>query len=643
MATKEFNSGDILLAEGSVPETAYRIQQGSVEMTRDVDGLSMPTAVLDRGALIGAEELLDGRAMEDTAQALGPLVAELIGVDQAARLLGKQPANRKAEEKQRAAKEKKRPDASLSATRESSSVSSSKALVALSSGSANEFNDEDTASSVLKPGLLRRILKPEFADVYDRLDVRVSALEGDGGEQAAAHLISELSKRRGLRARPMNTKISLEFESDPVGAMSDLKRATERWLLDNGGDIAIWGAVAGSGTLLHLRFFVREDTLVDQFRMGDGWTLLIVPLPLDAAAAHRLHAALLAAVRTKQAGKLLTVRRDLDVLLLDAREQLLLDVAGLDPIARAEERATVARTFASATRFKRRAEDAQTAMTLFDSTLEAFSAERTPLEWALVHRDRAYLGQFIAERTNDTGALEASIGDLEAALRVIGPDVLPYDWAAMNSRLGLALYRLDFDNGDAETLERALQAFENALQVYDKKKTPNEWAEAMGHFGQVALVIGRENRNAAMLLQSVDACNAVVSVRDRKHMPLHWASAQNNLGSALFLYGRIAGDTSALQGARDAFQTARAIYIEKGAERLAAVAEKNLRHVDKAAARRREKATPPELPWEGTRDEPPALPWEFGPGISGSSGIGNAKPAAAPRSKTGSWLDERLR
>jgi hypothetical protein len=624
VATKEFKSGDILLAEGSVPETAYRIQQGSVEMMRDVDGMSMPTAVLDRGALIGAEELVDGRAMEDAAQALGPLVAELINKDQAARLLGRQPAKKEARLRKSTSSE----------TREQPA---SRALVALSAPAASEFTANDPVASILKPGLLRRILKPEFADVYDRLDVRVSALEGEGGEQAAAHLISELSGRRGLRARPMNSKVMLEFESDPVGAMAELKRAAARWLVDNGGDIVVWGAVAQGGKLLHLRFFIREDVLVDQFRMGDGWTLLILPLPLDSAAAHRLHAVLLAAMRTKQAGKLLTVRRDLDVLLLDAREQLLQEVPSLDPLSRAEERTTVARAFASATRFKRRAEDAQTAMSLLDSALEAFSADKTPLEWAFAHRDRAYLGQFVAERTNDTSALEASIGDLQSALDVIGPDVFPYDWAAMNNRLGLALYRLDFDNGDADTLERALLAFENALTIYDKKKTPNEWAEAMGHFGQVALVIGRENRNPQMLLQAVDACNAVVSARDRKHMPLHWASAQNNLGSALFLYGRVAGDSSALQGARDAFRTARAIYVEKGAERLAAVAEKNLRHVDKATARRREKKVPPELPWEGRGDEPPALPWEFGPGASGS------EPRPLGRDDKDARLDDRLR
>lgn len=631
MATKEYKSGDVLLAEGSVPDTAYRVVQGSVELTRDVDGMSMPTAVLDRGALIGAEELLDGRAMEDTVQALGNLVVEMVGKEQAARLLGKQPAKTESREK----------SARKSTAEKSPAKSGSRALVALSAQSDTEYSVDDPASSVLKPGLLRRILKPEFADVYDRLDVRVSALDGEGGEQAAHHLASELSKRRGIRARVMNAKVSLEFENDPVAAMADLKQASARWLLDNGGDIVVWGATVHGGQLLHLRLFVREDPRVDQFRMGDGWTLLILPMPLDPASSHRLHAALLAAMRTKQAGKLLTVRRDLEVLLQDAREQLLQEVPGLDPLSRAEERATLARTFASAIRFKRRADDAQTAMTLFDSALESFSAEKTPLEWAFAHRDRAFLGQFIAERTNDTGALEMSINDLEDALKVIGPTAFPHDWAALNNRLGLALYRLDFDNGDAETLEHALHAFENALSVYDRKKTPNEWAEAMGHFGQVALVIGRENRNPSMLLQAVEACNAVVSARDRKNMPLHWASAQNNLGSALFLYGRVAGDTSALEGARDAFRTARAIYVEKGADRLAAVAEKNLGHVDKAMSRRRRKEAPPELPWEGNPGEPPPLPWEFGPGASGAAG--NVAPGRKAGRDEDVWLDDRLR
>ena len=88
MATKDYKAGDVLLGEGAVPKRAYQIIQGSVELTRDVDGMSMPTAVLDRGALIGADELVDGRPMDDTAQALGNLAVEEISKEQAARLLG---------------------------------------------------------------------------------------------------------------------------------------------------------------------------------------------------------------------------------------------------------------------------------------------------------------------------------------------------------------------------------------------------------------------------------------------------------------------------------------------------------------------------------------------------------------------------
>ena len=625
MATKDYKAGDVLLGEGAVPKRAYQIIQGSVELTRDVDGMSMPTAVLDRGALIGADELVDGRPMDDTAQALGNLKVEEISKEQAARLLGKVAPKAKKSKPTKAASEKQR------------DAHSPRALVALSAKTDPKFVEEDHASMVLKPGLLRRILKPDFADVYDRLEVKISVLDGEIGEQASAHLISELNKRRGIRAKAMNAKVSLQFDGDPIAAMRDLKRAGERWLVDNGGDVLVWGAVTEAGDLIHLRFFVRDDKLVDQFRMGDGWTLLVLPLPLDAAAAHRLHATLLAAIRTKVAGKQLTVRRDLEVLLDEAREYLTDDTGHLDPLARAEDQATIARIFANATKFTRRAEDARAATLLLDKALETFSADGTPLEWALAHRDRAFLGQFIAERANDTDALRNSIVDLEAALSVLGPSSFPFDYAALNDRLGMALYRLDFDNGDTATLERSLRAFQDALTVYDKRKTPSEWAEAMGHFGQVALVLGRENRNPRMLLKAIEACNAVVSVRDRKHMPLHWASAQNNLGSALFLYGRISGDSDALRGAGDAFQTARAIYIEKGADRLAGIAEKNLRHVEKALNRKVTEKRPPDLPWEEQAENPPALPREMGPGASGP------KLKKVILSKGDTWRYDRLR
>ncbi len=621
MATQEFEAGEVLLSEGEIPTQAFRVVQGSVELSRAEDGLAAPVAVLDRGALVGAEELVDGRPMGETAQALGPLVAEPISAEQAARLLGRAG---------------KKPKKSKPTKRESRTENpDSRALVALSAHADADYRNAEAASSVLKPGLLARFLKPDFVDLHDRIEVRVSPLLGEPADHpVSAQLASELNERRGLRAKIMPTRVMLDAGGDPVSAMADLHRAVQRWLVDNGGDAVIWGAVAPDGSTMNLRLFVREDRPVDKYRLGDGWSMFALPNPIDETSAHRLHAAILAAIRTKAAGKELTIRRDLEVLMADARDQLLSETPGLRPLERAEDRAAQARVIGNILRFKRRADDAKTAIALLDASLAAFSIDQTPVEWALAHRDRAFLGQFVAERTNDTDALRQSTMDITEALRVFRSTLFPNDWAMLNDRLGLALYRLDTNGEDIAILDKALIAFENALGVYDKKTTPTEWADAMGHFGQVALVIGRERRSPSMLLRAVDACNAVVSVRERRHAPMHWAAAQNNLGSALFLYGRVADDMGALRGAADAFETAHAVYMEKGSERLAAVAAKNKRHVDAALARGVTRDVSDAAPLRRNADEPPPLPWEFEdrPRLPGGR-----------REEDDVWLDDRLR
>lgn len=632
MPTKSFKAGEVLLAAGAVPEVAYRIQQGSVEMMEDSDGMAMPVAVYDRGQLIGAEELAAGRPMAETAQALGNVIAEVLTKEQAMRLLGKT-APPKA-----AAKAGKAAGAVKPARAVARPEQRSNQLVPVESPRSFSEFAEDPAASVFKPGLLRRLLKPDFADVYDRLDVRIAALHGDGGDQTAHALMNELNKRRGLRARTVNAALAVPAADERLYAIADMQQAATRWLADNGGDVLIWGERPASGGPSLLRLFTAADGPIDSYRIGDGWTQLALPEPPDGGGAHRLHAAVLAALRTKAAGKLLTVKRDLELLIADARDTMLTETPGLDPLDRAEDRAAIARIYANATRHKRRADDARTAISLLDQALAVFSPDRTAIEWAMAHRDRALLNQFIAERTNDTDALRASIDDIEAALKVLGPTVLPYDWAALNDRLGRALYRLDFDSGDIETLERAMRAFEDALDIFDKRRTPTEWIDTMAHMGQVALVIGRERRSPAILLRAVDACNAVVSARDRRNSPQHWAAAQNNLGSALFLYGRVAGDEAALGGARDAFRTAYGIYLEKGSDRMASVAAKNLAHVERAMGKRQRKAAPrpssSDLPWQPNPNDPPPLPWEF-EGGQDQGGNGYDRDDV--------WLDDRLR
>ena len=76
-----------------------------------------------------------------------------------------------------------------------------------------------------------------------------------------------------------------------------------------------------------------------------------------------------------------------------------------------------------------------------------------------------------------------------------------------------------------------------------------------------------------------------------------WAAAQNNLGSALFLLGQMTTNATHLEGAAEAFDLAGGVYRARGMEKMAAITEKNLGHVNQLLARTR----PPEPPplWDG--------------------------------------------
>ncbi|MDA0997441.1 MAG: cyclic nucleotide-binding domain-containing protein [Proteobacteria bacterium] len=68
---KELKDGDVIVAEGVVPERAYKIVQGNVELVKLVGGLQTPLGILDAGELVAADELLHARPMPATVQALG--------------------------------------------------------------------------------------------------------------------------------------------------------------------------------------------------------------------------------------------------------------------------------------------------------------------------------------------------------------------------------------------------------------------------------------------------------------------------------------------------------------------------------------------------------------------------------------------
>src|SRR5688572_19570515 len=65
-----FNEGDVLFREGDVPRVVYIIQEGSVRLSKTIDGESTVIAELAEGEFVGEVGVVRSRPQPTTATAM---------------------------------------------------------------------------------------------------------------------------------------------------------------------------------------------------------------------------------------------------------------------------------------------------------------------------------------------------------------------------------------------------------------------------------------------------------------------------------------------------------------------------------------------------------------------------------------------
>jgi hypothetical protein len=219
---------------------------------------------------------------------------------------------------------------------------------------------------------------------------------------------------------------------------------------------------------------------------------------------------------------------------------------------------------------------------------------RTDPAWetGLIHKQLAAVLTAWAERSKDQAQvhLEEAVRYWRLAGDVLTRATMPQEWAAVQTRLGVALYRLDLLTGDSELLRESLQALQAALQVHTRADAPHRWADVMNTIAQVLEVYGDQLKNPEVLKRAVDACRSVLEIRTRDRTPLAWASTSNTLGSALFLLDRHGGGLGHLAEADRILEAALEVFRTYGAKGPAQVAARNLAHVRKLAEDRKGRA-----------------------------------------------------
>lgn len=421
--------------------------------------------------------------------------------------------------------------------------------------------------------------------------VLVAAMNGDSADGAASQaLYKALEGKSALRIKPLPRPFQLDVMDDPTQMAAAITN-TRHAVAAEGADLLVWGDVSKDGYRLRL----STASLPDEERptLFGPACRLDFPLKLDEPQQHLLYGAVLAAMEPANQVQRAGLRR-----LLPLASPPLEAITGKLPVAwsMTQQRSAqlihghVAAACAAVVPPSQAGEWFQRASNSYRAAEKRLNPRAdAPYEAGLVHKYLAAALTAWGERVKDRAEerLDEAVKEWRAAAESISKAAMPQEWAALQTRLGAALYRLDLLTGDTELLREALQALQAALQIHTRAEAPQRWAEVMHLIAQVLEVYGDQLKSPEVLKRAIDACQSVLEVRTRERTPLAWASTRNTLGSALFLLDRHGGGVNHLLQAMDVLEEALEVFTAHGAKGPAQVAARNLAHVKKLAEDRK--------------------------------------------------------
>lgn len=391
-------------------------------------------------------------------------------------------------------------------------------------------------------------------------------------------LMGLLENRNGIAVRQGQTSLVMEPGADQAQAAAAFMRARQALAREGVADLLVWGDVHADGFSL----WFTGTGLPDDDRPGSFGPFLRLELPPDQ---EQMTGDLLALSCLAAIEPMTEAQRALQRQLLPQALQALPDFALSLPVAWNMEQQRTALTcygHAAATIASWEADP-----DWFDHAAAAYEAAAHRLgqsahgvEEAVLRRHLAGALMASGEKRKDAALLERAAGEYRTAVECLMRASYPLEWASAQNRLGLALYKLDLQTGQTDVLKEAMQAFQMALTVFTRAEVPQRWADVMNNLALVLQVYGDQMKSPEVLDRAIDAIRAALEIRNRERTPMAWAACQNTLGTALFLHDKHAQSTENLDAAGDAFNAAAQVYQRLGAGRLAAVAEKNLAHVN---------------------------------------------------------------
>lgn len=589
---KTFGKDEILFHEGDPADCVYVVVNGRVELSKQgLDG-RVPLALIGPLELFGEMGPFDDSPRNATARTLEKTRVKIIPKDQFRSWIADEP------------------DAALRiiatlverlrAADEMIARLGGATLTGVASTVTNGHSGEGKRMGLIEAviSLLRR--RREDAALGDgpvpSFQVGVCTVNNDIEGAWTRALATLLEGRQGVSVKVLPFALSIDPGADQAAAMAAVMRARQVLAREDTLDLLVWGDVHEDGYSL---WFTAAGAVDDDRPGGFGpFVSLELAGHLEPPVAEMFHVAVLAAVEPLNEGQKVLQR----LCLPSALQQLPPFPDDLPVSWNMDQQRTALVCYGHAVATMAGWEgDAD----LYDRSADAYRAAIMRLQPENAHGiDEAMLRKHLGgvvmasgERRQDEGFIDYAVGEYRTAVECLFKGSYPQEWASAQNRLGLALYKLDLLTGQSELLKESLAALQAALTVFTRAEQPQRWADVMNNLAQVLQIYGDQMKNADVLGRAVDACRAALEFRSRERAPLAFAASQNSLGTALFLLDKHSRTNEHREEAEEAFGTALEVYRALGATRQAAVAVKNLSHLQKLEKGRGERqASLPDWP-----------------------------------------------
>jgi tetratricopeptide (TPR) repeat protein len=397
------------------------------------------------------------------------------------------------------------------------------------------------------------------------LRILISPLAGDLQGLAARHIRDRLSGRSGVvisvADRPLTAPGADHSEALFVSMAVDLGR---RWLKRENADLLVWGESVparisnGPGRASwRLRFLSLSTPIHPQSASFSALERLEVPALFDDATGNLVFGAALAAVNVERAeGDMAGTVAECATAQACYAALLLLEGARMG-----DERML------------------QRAVAVYQGALilgeDAFPLHERAMIGSHIADALSLIGEFGAHARHSDKTLEY----YRAALGMVRKEVFADEYAALHTRLGVALHARAQASAETIHLKEAADAFTAATHIWTITEAPERWADIQNSLGGLLITMGRLTQQPPLFDKAVAVFTKIAQARSRAKAPAVWAATLANIGAALKEKGAAAKDVAYLQQALEAFDQAVQVFTELDLESSAKIAEMQRGHV----------------------------------------------------------------